>query len=609
MSALTSYLTPALEYHASGLVIVPFYRKAAGGVTFPAWEKYRDGQTAEQVRELFARPSDGIALLCVGGVECIDIDVKHDPQGTIGKEWFDYANLWLSGSQALPQCVVQKTKSNGWHVLYRTNIHEGNQKLAHRAGSREAIIETRGKGGLVFIAPTPGYEVKRGDLRNIQLIDDKARECFMRCARELSDRDDAETVSPMPSAAPPQASTTPERPAGDVRPGDDFNAQHDVQDLAERYGWKVSGKAGHVVHLSKPGATHAGDIHASIVTTKAGERRFYPFTTATAYDANKCYAPFAMYAIEEHRGDHKAAAKALYEQGFGTRHVPAVKVERAAPTQPPAAPQVPAETPTASALPELVGKVAATRFDFHAPIREAEPILRVAAENKVWKVAARGQIGVWTGHEKSGKSFVLECVAASAIGPRRECLNFSLDLQGGHLMWCDNEQSSYFFNWNQKRVHRFAGLSTNSPQYAAYHLRKLTPHERLAVIEHLVYSNPNLVALVLDGYVDLVDDYNNLEKVQALVARLMRWSDERNILILGVLHVNKGDGKVRGHLGSELKNKCDFIVNVSKDDAGVYTISNPSCRYGEWPTSTFTRNEQGDPVYRPLQQLTDHAPF
>jgi acetamidase/formamidase len=93
---------------------------------------------------------------------------------------------------------------------------------------------------------------------------------------------------------------------------------------------------------------------------------------------------------------------------------------------------------------------------------------------------------------------------------------------------------------------------------------------------------------------------------QEYIDTLLQWSDELNILLLGVLHINKGDGKVRGHLGSELKNKCDFIVNVAKDENKTYTVSNPTCRYGEWPTFYFTRDEQGFPVY---QKPATDVPF
>ena len=121
-------------------------------------------------------------LTGVQGIEAVDIDVKHDPEKQIGKKYMEWVNLQMSGSEALKNCVVQKTKSDGWHLIYRTHIHEGSQKLAYLEGGTEAVIETRGQGGLLFVAPTPGYEVKRGSLKDIRMIEDKGRACFMRSA-------------------------------------------------------------------------------------------------------------------------------------------------------------------------------------------------------------------------------------------------------------------------------------------------------------------------------------------------------------------------------------------------------------------------------------------
>lgn len=578
---MNNFLNAALEYHAAGLPVVPFTKKASGGITFPDWKKYRGGQTEAQVRELFSRNSDGIAMLTgVAGVEAIDIDVKHDPDGTIGKKWFEWVNLQMSGCEAIKQCVIQKTKSNGWHVIYRTSTHEGNRKLAYLEGSKEAVIETRGVGGLLFVAPTPGYEVKRGDLKSIPQIQDKARECFFRCAAEFSTRDEAdiEEVVEMPAAAKSSHTVT----VSGVKPGEAFNQAHDVLEMAEKYGWRATSKSGAIIHLTRPGSK-SGDIHASIVTTKAGERRFYPFTTSTAYDAQKCYSPFSMYAVEEHRGDLSAAAKALVQMGYGTQS------EQVSVTpHPPGAAKTPAPAVDVASLFERASK---TKFDYHAPIPNPDAVLTIKQNGKTKKVGGFGQIGVFTGHEKSGKSFLTACVAASVFG--REILGFQLDLRGRKLKWVDTEQSIEFYALTQRRIHNLGGVNTNMPYYEAFHLRNFSPLERVEIIEWFVMNEPNLGVLVIDGFVDLLMDYNNLAEVQVLVSRMMKWSYERNVLILGILHLNKGDGKMRGHVGSELKNKVDFAINVVRDEHN-YTVTNPYCRYGEFSSFEFQRDDNGD---------------
>lgn len=399
----------------------------------------------------------------------------------------------------------------------------------------------------------------------------------MRCARELSERDE-NLLSVETTATPLQARQM--KPEG-ISPGNDFNAQHDVQDIAEKYGWRVISRHGGIVRLTRPGSS-SGDVHASIITTRSGERRFYPFTTSTSYDAEKCYSPFTMFAVEEFNGNLSEAAKELYKQGFGSR---IEKVPQPAKTM--IAPKVDVS--------ELLKRAAATTFDFHAPLPNEEAILNLHVYSKNRKVGGFGQIGVFVGHEKSGKSFLISCIIASSFG--QDILGFSLDMKGRKIADFDTEQPQYFYALNKKRMTIMAGLNTNAPNYIAQNLRPFSPEQRIAIVEEYLQLNKDIGLLILDGIVQFLKDYNNLEESQAMMARLMRWAEDYNILILVVIHLNKGDGKIRGHLGSELKNQCDFLIAVTKTGEKEYEVSNPASRYGEFPMFQFQRDDEGYPIW------------
>ena len=45
----------------------------------------------------------------------------------------------------------------------------------------------------------------------------------------------------------------------------------------------------------------------------------------------------------------------------------------------------------------------------------------------------------------------------------------------------------------------------------------------------------------------------------------MQWTSERGIHIQTVLHLNKGDDNSRGHIGTELNNKAETVLQVTKD--------------------------------------------
>jgi hypothetical protein len=358
--------------------------------------------------------------------------------------------------------------------------------------------------------------------------------------------------------------------------------------MMEDYGWRKIGMNGDHVRLNRPGAKNPKGVDASVILSK---NIFFPFTSSTEFEPNKSYSPSSVFAILEHKKDFSAAARELYSKGFGDR----ITTKSAA--------DVTRLTEVKKELPKLIELAAATKFDYFQKIEEVKPILTYLGD-KTYPVAGRGMCGVFIGHEKSGKSFVLSCIEAAAIGNLDECLNFKLDLDGGNLLHIDTEQSLYFYQKTQRRIHHLAGIKGNVGNYSAYHLRRFSKMERMEIVEHFIYSTPNLSCVIIDGFVDLTEDYNNLEKSEATVQRLMKWSDEKNCLIMGVLHANKGDGKIRGHLGSEIKNKFDFVFNIAQREKNNYLLSHPTGRFPTIPDLGFSRTDELMPVYEKAWQKT-----
>ena len=51
-----------------------------------------------------------------------------------------------------------------------------------------------------------------------------------------------------------------------------------------------------------------------------------------------------------------------------------------------------------------------------------------------------------------------------------------------------------------------------------------------------------------------------------IINELMRWSSYYELHIHTVLHLNKGDDNTRGHIGTELNNKAETILQISKNN-------------------------------------------
>ena len=232
-----------------------------------------------------------IGLVCGkvnGSLEVIDIDIKHDPDGTI----FDRYTSTID-RDILDLLVIQQTKSGGSHLIYRSPIISGNKKLAINAKTNEAIIETRGEGGYIVIAPSPGYKFVQYDLSDIPTLTQDQRNHLISQAMQFNEVE--ETVH---------------YPDNCFK---DYNERGNVLALLQSHGWTIKKDNGDKVLLKRPGET---DSLWSADYTRS-KNWFTVFSTSTVFESLKAYKPANVFAILECDGDFKATAKLLKEQGFG----------------------------------------------------------------------------------------------------------------------------------------------------------------------------------------------------------------------------------------------------------------------------------------------------
>ena len=85
------------------------------------------------------------------------------------------------------------------------------------------------------------------------------------------------------------------------------------------------------------------------------------------------------------------------------------------------------------------------------------------------------------------------------------------------------------------------------------------------MIRKAIYEIEGVGLVVIDGIRDLILDINNPTQSTILIGNLMQWTSERGIHIQTVLHLNKGDDNSRGHIGTELNNKAETVLQVTKD--------------------------------------------
>lgn len=177
-----------------------------------------------------------------------------------------------------------------------------------------------------------------------------------------------------------------------------------------------------------------------------------------------------------------------------------------------------------------------------------------------------GNFSLIIGKAKSRKSFFVSTALAACLknGVVIEKIKGSLTSNNA-ILYFDTEQGKYHVYQALNRVCKLSNIARPT-MLKVYALRKYTPEERLLLIESAIYSTGNLGFVVIDGIRDLLNSINDEEQATMIATKLLKWTEERNIHILCVLHMNKGDTNARGHLGTELQNKAESVLSIKKDD-------------------------------------------
>jgi len=240
-------------------------------------------------------------------LEVIDIDLKVF---STTKEMTDFWNEYLTTLRELiydfdNKFVIYKTKSGGYHILYKSKRAVGNKKIAVLKGHKEAVIESRGIGGYVFVYPKNKESIK--SYFEVDFISDKDRELLWSISKAYNYEE------PVPQKIERK---TKDRFSEGITPWDDFNNKVDILDVIVPDDFTVpsSGYKSKYTLLKRHGTTAA---HSGYVFKDSG--CMYLFSTGTIYPHEKLISPYQAFTIKNHNGDFSASAKDLYEQGFGER--------------------------------------------------------------------------------------------------------------------------------------------------------------------------------------------------------------------------------------------------------------------------------------------------
>jgi len=278
----------------------------------------------------------GLALICgavSGNLEMVELEGRAASGEMITEvinrcDELGVGHVWDLLNSA--QGYSEMSPYGGLHLLYRITDHPvpGNTKIAHNEDGL-VLAETRGEGGYVIVAPTPGtchpsgeaWTKINGDYGTLPEISWYERCQLHEALRRALDKSDP--VPPGPSVPTTQAPVAlpgippfPRLSATGLTPGDDYEAKVPWPEILEPHGWRVESVRGPEVHWTRPGKDPR--MGSSATTGHAQDRnRFFVFSTSTLFQAEVPYTKFAVYTLLNHGGDYKAAAAELRRQGYG----------------------------------------------------------------------------------------------------------------------------------------------------------------------------------------------------------------------------------------------------------------------------------------------------
>ena len=301
------------RYREAGLAPIPISTDGSKKPLIP-WKRFQtEIPSAAEIDGWFGLYLDQPGVAIATGIASRMFEVLDFDDPTVFPYWI--ARIPNELYRRLP---IVYTPSNRWHVLYRCESIEGNQKLAMSSDGK-VRVETRGIGGYVLTVGSPAkchranmtYDWAGGPpIIETPTITTSERQLLISAARSFHEGDQL-AIGKQHIL---ERSNVRTQSAIGMSPWERMDRFGNWRDILEPHGWRSSDG----VKWTRPGKREGAS--AVVGVGKNGCEILTVFSTnagslsPTAGHIN--FGKFGAYAALEHNGDRRAAARLLSKNGF-----------------------------------------------------------------------------------------------------------------------------------------------------------------------------------------------------------------------------------------------------------------------------------------------------
>lgn len=190
-------------------------------------------------------------------------------------------------------------------------------------------------------------------------------------------------------------------------------------------------------------------------------------------------------------------------------------------------------------------------------------------------IGTAGNFITFTGLPKSSKSTFICAFIASAISGRSvydfDVLRYP-HLEKKRVALFDTEQSPYDFKNKAKLIKRLSLLDDIYKDLDVFSVIEYDAIIILNLINTYLQNTPDVAILIIDGILDLIDNFNDERQAKRLIKIIRRWAKKYDILIVTVLHLGKKDNMALGHIGSASSRYCQSELEIIKNKDSTFTL-------------------------------------